>query len=88
MVIEDEKLDKLIEDCEKKSVEAFKNYQATGHSRYWNTHRKYEDLADTLKVARDAKDRYEQCISIISDLKQWAGTISKNAILFSGTKRT
>lgn len=79
MILNDKELDKLIADYEKKSEEAYRNYQDTGYSRYWNTHRKYEDLADTLKVARDGKDRYKQCVSIVSDLKQWAGTISQMA---------
>lgn len=77
MILNDKELNKLIEDYEKKSEEAYRNYQDTGYSRYWNTHRKYEDLADTLKVARDSKERYKQCVSITSDLKQWAGTISQ-----------
>ena len=77
MILKDKELGKLIEDYEKKSEEAYRNYQDTGYSRYWNTHRKYEDLADTLKVARDGKERYKQCVSITSDIKQWAGAISQ-----------
>ena len=77
MILNDKELDKLIADYEKKSEEAYRNYQDTGYSRYWNTHRKYEDLADTLKVARDGKERYKQCVSLTSDIKQWAGTISQ-----------
>ena len=77
MILNDKELDKLISDYEKKSEEAYRNYQDTGYSRYWNTHKKYEDLADTLKVARDGKERYKQCISITSDIKRWAGTISQ-----------
>lgn len=77
MILNDKELDKLIADYEKKSDEAYRNYQDTGYGRYWNTHRKYEDLADTLKVARDHKEATQRSRSVISDMKQWAGTISQ-----------
>lgn len=77
MILQDKELDALIETYEKKSNEAYHNYQDTGYSRYWNSHKKYEDMADTLKVARDGKKRWQQCVGIISNIKQWAGTISK-----------
>lgn len=76
MILKDEELNKLIESYEKKSEEAYRNYQDTGHGRYWNTHRTYEDLADTLKVARDYKKAYNESRSAISNIKQWAGTVS------------
>lgn len=77
MILKDSELDKLIADYERKSEEAYRNYQDTGNGRYWNTHRKYEDLADTLKVARDHKEATQKSRSAISDIKQWAGTISE-----------
>lgn len=77
MILKDKELDELIESYEKKSEEAYRNYQDTGYGRYWNTHRKYEDLADTLKVARDHKEVTQRSRSVISDMKQWAGTISQ-----------
>ena len=77
MVLKDEEINKLIADYEKKSDEAYRNYQDTGYSRYWATHRKYEDLADTLKVARDGKKKHYLCSVLESDVKQWAGTISQ-----------
>lgn len=77
MILNDKELDKLIADYEKKSDEAYRNYQDTGNGRYWTTHRKYEDLADTLKVARDYKEVTQRSRSVISDMKQWAGTISQ-----------
>ena len=77
MILKGKELDELIESYEKKSEEAYRNYQDTGHGRYWNTHRKYEDLADTLKVARDYKEVYNQSKSAISNIKTWARTISE-----------
>lgn len=77
MILSDKELDKLIAEYEKKSEEAYRNYQDTGHGRYWNTHRKYEDLADTLKVARNYKEATQRSHSVISDMKQWAWTISR-----------
>lgn len=77
MILNEKELDALITTYENKSEEAYRNYQDTGYSRYWNAHKKYEDMADTLKVARDSKTRYVQCMRIASDMKQWAGTISQ-----------
>ena len=77
MILKDKELDKLIADYEKKSEDAYRNYQDTGHGRYWNTHRKYEDLADTLRVARDYKKTYSESKGAVSNIKQWAGTVSE-----------
>lgn len=77
MILKDKELDKLIEGYEKKSEQAYRNYQDTGHGRYWNTHKKYEDLADTLKVARDYKTSYNKSKGVISNIKRWAGTVSE-----------
>lgn len=77
MILNDKELDKLIEEYEKKSEEAYRNYQDTGYSRHWNTHKKYDDLADTLKVARNYKEATQRSRSVISDMKQWAWTISQ-----------
>ena len=60
MILKDKELDKLIENYENKSEEAYRNYQDTVHVRYWNTHRKYDDLADTLKVAMDYKRLFKK----------------------------
>ena len=77
MILKDKELDKLIEDYEKKSEEAYRNYQETGHGRYWNTKRKYEDLADTLKISRDYKKICAGSRCAISSIKQWAGTVAE-----------
>lgn len=77
MILKDKALDELIEKCEKKSEAAYRNYQDSGHGSYWNTHRKYEDMADTLKVARDSKKTFEECRAALMSIGEWAHAISK-----------
>lgn len=76
MILSNEELDKLIAEYEKKSEEAYRNYQDTGHGRYWNTHRKYEDLADTLKVAREYRDKHIRSGDAEHSIRRWAGVIA------------
>ena len=77
MILEDAKLDKLIAEYETKMNEGYRNYQDTGNGRYWNTYKKYEDLSDTLKVAKNYKSAIEKNSKLESKLKDWAGTVSK-----------
>jgi uncharacterized protein YqeY len=77
MILNDKELTQLIEKHEKKSEEAYRNYQDTGNGRYWSTHKKEEDLADTLKVALKHKEEHRKLVSISSALKNWAGTIAQ-----------
>lgn len=76
MILKSEELDKLIEEYEKKSEDAYRNYQDTGHGRYWNMYRKYEDLADTLKVAREYMDKHIRSVDAEILIRRWAKVIA------------
>ena len=76
MILSVEELTKLIAEYEKKSEEAYRNYQDTGNGRYWSTHRKYEDLADTLKVAREYRDKHLRRSDAESAIRRWAGVVA------------
>lgn len=77
MILKEHELNKLIVEYEKKAEENYRNYQETGNGRYWTAYHKNEDMADTLKVARDHKNEYVKARGAISDIKQWAGTAKR-----------
>lgn len=77
MILKDEKLDALIAEHEKKAVTAYRNYQDSGNGRYWSTYKRHEDIADTLKVARDGKEKTQLCAKLQANVVEWAGVISK-----------
>ena len=75
MILEEKELKKLIASYQKKSDEAYGNYQATGYSRYYTSHSKYDDMIDTLRVVLSYKDDTIQAKNLKAHITIWAGKI-------------
>ena len=55
MIMDEKKLNKLIEQHRDKANEAYMNYQASGTARYLKSYEEHQAMADTLLSARDSK---------------------------------
>lgn len=53
MAISAKRLDELQEQFQKKADAAYDNYQEIGSGSYLNTHRKYEELVEIVRLAKE-----------------------------------
>lgn len=71
MIINAEKLDLMIQKYEKTAEKQFQNYQETGLRRYEREYENAQDLADTLRMARDATDDHTKMLNYQSTIAIW-----------------
>ena len=71
MIIETKKLDELIQKYEKTAEKQFQNYQETGLRRYEKAYEDAQDLADTLRMARDAAEDHQKMLNYQSTISIW-----------------
>lgn len=72
MVLEKEKLDKLIDRYDQKAEKAYRNYQETGMQRYQTEQHNNEDLADTLRIALSAHDDHMKLATMTAAVVNYA----------------
>lgn len=78
MVLKGKQLDDLIAKYEVEADKNWRNYQDTGLSRYERAQHKAEDLADTLKVARDASEDHNKMLQYRWIITKWAAMLKED----------
>lgn len=71
MIIESKKLDELIQKYEKTAEKQFRNYQETGLRRYEKAYEDAQDLADTLRMAKNASADHQKMLNYQSTIAIW-----------------
>lgn len=72
MILENEKLDKLIDKFTRQAERQFQNYQETGLRRYEKAYEDATDMADSLQMARDAADDHTKMLNYRFYIYSWA----------------
>ena len=75
MMLDDKKIDSLIETYDKRARTAYDNYQDSGAETYYRTFEKNEAMRDLLIDAKNAKAHIEISKCFTRHLRMWSAEI-------------